>query len=145
MYKMSYASTRIPDLRELKSVNIGSSIQDQSAIFTLVSGVLTQLLPYTYPDGIWTGWASIEVKGDNTTAFEYLNILEDNEGGTTNQYGSYFVNTTLPSNASFYIKYPITRASFTDSENEIILSTQAVFAGTAPTIQITYLYIVKVG
>lgn len=142
---MSYASTRTPVLRELKSVNIGSTIEEQSAIVTLVSGVLTPLVPYTYPDGIWTGWAQIEVIGDNTTAFEYLNILEDNEGASTNTLMAYFVATTLPSNDSFYIKYPITRASFSDSENEVILSAQAVFTGTAPTIQVTYLFIVKVG
>lgn len=142
---MSYASARTTELSELKSVNIGSIIQEQSLVVTLVSGVLAPLVSYNYPDGLWTGWADIEVKGDNTTAFSYLNVIEDNEGGNTNQQASYFVGSTLPSNVSFYIKYPITKATFSNSNNEIILSAQAVFTGTAPTIQVTYLYIVKVG
>jgi len=142
---MSYASARNPVVRGYKSVNINSVIQDQSAITPLVSGTLTALVPIDYPDGIWVGWAEIEVIGDATTAFDYLNIVEDNEGATTNQRQSYFVNTALPDTSTFYIKYPITRESFIDGENEVVLSAQAVFAGTAPTIQVTYLYIVKVG
>lgn len=142
---MSYASSRNPLIRGLKSVNIGESIQEQSPIETLVSGVASPLIDFTYPDGIWSGWAQIEVIGDNTTALTYLNIIEDNEGGTVNQLQSYFVNTTLPDNNTYFIKYPITRWSFEDPENEIILSAQAVFAGTAPTVQIIYLYLIKIG
>ena len=144
MYKMSYASSRTTDTRRLKSVDITSQIQDQSAITTLASGVLAPLLSINYPDGVWTGWAQISVKGDETTAFEYLNIIEDNENATTNTQESYFVNTTLPTGVNFYIKYPITKISFEDGENEVVLSAQAVFAGTAPVIQVTYLNLVKV-
>ena len=144
MYKMSYASSRTTDTRRLKSVGITSQIQDQSALTPLVSGVLTPLLPIDYPDGVWTGWAQISIQGDATTAFDYLNIIEDNEDLVTNQRESYFVNTTLPDTSTFYIKYPITKISFEDEENEVVLSVQAVFAGTAPSIQVTYLNLIKV-
>jgi hypothetical protein len=143
---MSYASARFPLVRGLKSVNIGDRIQEaQSQYETLVSGVASQLLSFAYPDGIWTGWAQIELFGDATTDITYLNIIEDNEGGATNQLQSYFVNTTFPDNTTFYIKYPITRLSLDDQNNEIILSAQSVFAGTAPQIKIIYLQLIKIG
>jgi len=142
---MSYASSRNPVVRGFSSVNINSLIQLASANTPLVSGVLTPLVEIDYPDGIYSGWAQIQVVGDATTDFTYLNIVEDNENANTNERQSYFVNTTLPDTSIFYIKYPITRANFSDNNNEVVLSAQAVFVGTAPSIHVTYLYLVKIG
>lgn len=141
---MSFASTRTSFSRALKSVDVGGRIQEASAFFTLVSGVATELVDFTYQDGIYTGWAQFELFGDATTQISYLNIIEDNEGGNTNQLQSYLINTTLSAGTTYYIKYPITRLSLDDVNNEIILSVQAVFAGTAPQIKVVYLQLIKV-
>lgn len=141
---MSYASSRFPLDSALTSVNIGEEILDASAIIPLVSGVITPLVNIDYPDGIWTGWAQIQLIGDATTNITYLNIFEDNQGAGTNEIQSYFVNTILPNTDNFYIKYPITRESFSTNK-EVILSAECDFSGTAPSIQVTYLYIIKIG
>jgi hypothetical protein len=142
---MSYASARNPLVRGFKSVNIGDLLQEQSANTQLVSGVASPLISFAYPDGIWTGWAQIQLYGDATTSISYLNIIEDNEDLVSNQSQSYLVNTTLSAGTTYYIKYPITRENFTEENNEIILSAQAVFTGTAPSIQIVYLQLTKIG
>ena len=145
---MSYASSRIPISFD-SSVNVGSIIQldqDDTIILplALVSGVLTPLATINLPLGVWTGFAEISVQGDATTALEYLDIVEDNEGGATNFSGAYLVGTTLPSAGVFILKYPLTRYNYNFSGNEIVLSVKSVFAGTAPSITSVYIQLIKV-
>jgi hypothetical protein len=145
---MSFASSRIPN--QLASASIGLVIQqDEDAgivlPLTLVSGDLEPLASIELQQGVWTGFAEISVQGDATTVIEYFNIVEDNEGGATNFSGAYLVGTTLPSTDVFTFKYPITRfVNSTLTQNEIVLSVESVFAGTAPEVTAVYIQLIKV-
>lgn len=145
---MSFASSRIPT--QQSSVNIGEVIQlpqDAGVVLplTLVSGALTPLTTLELNQGVYTGYIQITLSGDNTTDFDYFNIVEDNEGGATNTIGAYLVATILPNAGSIELKYPITRfVNSTFSQNEIVLSVQSVFAGTAPQITAVYTQLIKV-
>ena len=145
---MSFASSRIPT--QLASASIGTVLQqgaDATVVLplTLVSGALTAVATVELQQGLWTGYAVIGVQGDNTTAFEFFNIIEDNVAPNPDIAGVYLVATTLPTTDVFQIKYPITRsvpASLTN--NEFILSVDAVFTGTAPEITAVSITLVKV-
>jgi hypothetical protein len=147
---MSYASSRTQQSAlttgVLLSADVGSKYQPTPVATPLVlaSGVVAPLITIQYPIGVYTGWVNISYTGDNTTAFDYLTITEDNEGGGTNQNSTYNIATTLPSNDIFWIKYPITIDNLNNSGNEVTLSAVAEFAGTAPTIQSIYMFVAKV-
>jgi hypothetical protein len=149
---MSFASARTPLTSPtstfLTSADVGSVIQlganDGVLPAILVSGVLTPLTNINFPIGLFTGFAEVSVVGDATTVLEYLNIIEDNEGGASNFLGAYLVGTTLPSDGTFVLKYPISRYNENNSGNEIVLSVQAEFTGTAPRIIAVYVQLLKV-
>jgi hypothetical protein len=147
---MSFASSRIPvgasSTDILTSADIGSILSPPSVALPLVliDGIFNTLIPnIQYPIGVYTGWVTINLEGDATTAFDYLDIIE-NDGVNTLANQSYFVATTLANTDSISIKYPITHINLDGTNNTLGIFAYSFFTGTAPTITAVNMRVVKV-